>query len=92
MWNDIPNEAVIMTGSIVSANYCDIMGGAIGTGNIDDDPLFVDPDSGDFHLSEGSPCIDAGNPDTLYNDPEDPDNPGYALYPAMGTIRLIFNT
>ena len=22
----------------------------------------------------------------MYNDPEDPDNPGFALYPAMGTI------
>jgi predicted outer membrane repeat protein len=83
MWNDIPNEVVILTGSFVSANYCDIEGGAIGTGNIDDDPLFSDDE---FHLSEDSPCIDAGNPDSLYYDIEDSYNPGYALYPAMGTI------
>ncbi len=42
-------------------------------GNIDADPLFVNPDSGDFNLQEGSPCIDAGTPffvwqgDTILN-------------------------
>lgn len=30
------------------------------------DPLFISPD--DFHLSEDSPCIDAGNPDPEHND------------------------
>lgn len=29
-----------------------------------DDPLFVDADNHDFHLSAESPCIDAGSPDT----------------------------
>ncbi len=41
-----------------------------GEGNIDADPLFVDPDDGDYHLNEDSPCIDTGDPDS---DP-DPDN------------------
>ena len=40
-----------------------------GEGNIDDDPEFVDPDDDDFHLEDGSPCINTGNPDS----PEDPD-------------------
>ncbi|MCZ6653689.1 MAG: hypothetical protein O7D91_11765 [Planctomycetota bacterium] len=32
-----------------------------GEGNIDADPLFFDPDSEDYHLLHGSPCIDAGD-------------------------------
>jgi hypothetical protein len=31
-------------------------------GNIDADPLFVDPENVDFTLQEGSPCIDSGTP------------------------------
>ena len=29
---------------------------------VDVDPMFVDPQSNDFHLQENSPCIDAGDP------------------------------
>ena len=34
-----------------------------GIGNIGDDPLLIGAVNGDFHLTEGSPCIDAGDPD-----------------------------
>jgi hypothetical protein len=50
--------------------YSDIEGGYSGTGNIDVDPMFVDSTNGDFHLQEGSPCIDTGDP----NSPLDPDS------------------
>ena len=40
-----------------------------GTGEISADPLFVDPENDDFHLTAGSPCIDAGDPGL----PQDPD-------------------
>jgi hypothetical protein len=46
-----------------------VRGGWSGTGNIDVDPLFVDPVNKDFHLRAGSPCIDTGDP----NSPPDPD-------------------
>lgn len=40
-----------------------------GDGNIDADPLFLDPNNRDYRLTENSPCIDAGDPDS----PPDPD-------------------
>ena len=40
-----------------------------GTGEINVDPLFMDPFYGDYHLQPDSPCIDAGDP----NSPFDPD-------------------
>ncbi|UCC79444.1 MAG: right-handed parallel beta-helix repeat-containing protein, partial [Candidatus Zixiibacteriota bacterium] len=49
--------------------YCDVQGGWPGTGNIGVDPLFRDPDNGNFHLMStvcgdplDSPCIDTGDP------------------------------
>jgi len=45
----------------VSVTYTDVEGGWTGTGNIDVDPLFVNPANGDFHLQGSSPCIDAGD-------------------------------
>ena len=40
--------------------YSDIEGGGTDAGNIDEDPMFVDPVNGDYRLKFGSPCIDAG--------------------------------
>src|SRR5204863_7217510 len=31
-----------------------------GIGNVSDDPGFLNPAAGDFHLRPGSPCIDTG--------------------------------
>ena len=39
-------------------------------GNISTDPLFVDPQNGDFRLRLDSPCIDAGNSGPVYDDPD----------------------
>ena len=40
-----------------------------GIGNINDTPMFVNATEDDYHLSYGSPCIDAGDPAS----PPDPD-------------------
>jgi predicted outer membrane repeat protein len=53
-----------------AATYCDVEDGYSGEGNLNTDPLFVDPSNADFHLQAESPCIDAGDP----NSPHDPDS------------------
>ncbi len=55
-----------------------------GSNNISFQPEFLD--STTFFLCDTSHCIDKGNPASLYKDIEDPGNPGFALYPAMGTL------
>jgi len=70
-----------------TVRYSNIDGGWEGEGNIDEDPLFTDPENGDYTFLEGSPCIDTGNPDPLYNDPEDPNHTGWPLWPSQGTLR-----
>jgi hypothetical protein len=90
--NSAPSSPqIFMSGGTYNVTYSDIEGGWTGTGNINLDPELMDTvlASGDTLfaiLSINSPCIDTGNPDPNYNDPPDPNNPGYALFPSRGTI------
>ena len=80
-FNEISGAAVIV--------YSCVTGGHSGLGNIDENPLFALPSPESWalwYLMENSPCIDAGHPSTSYYDVEDPNNPGFALWPAMGTL------
>ena len=56
-----------------SATYSCIEDGDIGTGNIDDDPCFVDSENDDYHLDWDSPCIDTGDPGMYYGGKRDID-------------------
>ena len=38
-----------------------------GEGNLNEDPMFVDSNRGNFELELNSPCKNAGNPDDIYN-------------------------
>ena len=76
LWGDTPDE--IFTGG-AAITYSDIQGGWDGEGNIDGDPLFVDPDGGDLHLSNDSPCIDAGTNEA----------PGLPVYDFEGDPRIM---
>jgi predicted outer membrane repeat protein len=69
--NGIPNEISILGGTVTST-YSDIQGGYTGAGNINQDPLFLDPVNGDYHLSADSPCIDIGDPSSA--PPDFPEN------------------
>jgi len=64
LWDDTPDEVYFYPDSPVIA-YCDVQGGWSGTGNIDADPRFADPDNGDYHFLPCSPCIDAGDNDAV---------------------------
>ncbi|MDP2897091.1 MAG: DUF5011 domain-containing protein [bacterium] len=41
-------------------SYSCIQSGPLGPGSISTDPKFLDAGAGNYHLSEGSPCIDKG--------------------------------
>ena len=51
----------------IAVNNSLVVGGYEGNGNniIDADPLFVDPESSNFGLQEGSPAIDVGNNEAI---------------------------
>lgn len=63
LWGSLGSQIAFWDSTpTVTVTYSDIQGGAVGTGNIDADPLFVNAESGDYHLGLGSLCIDAGDP------------------------------
>ena len=61
VWNGGGTQIWAWDNSALTISYSDIQDGWTGTGNINEDPLFVDAEHGDFHLDFGSPCIDAAN-------------------------------
>ena len=44
----------------INTTFSDVQNGYSGTGNIDADPLFVDPDTFNYQLLDGSPCENTG--------------------------------
>jgi hypothetical protein len=55
--------------------------------NIDENPDTASQNEYLFLLADTSPCIDAGDPDAIYNDIENPANPGFAKWPSKGLLR-----
>lgn len=89
-------------GSLVTVAWSDVQGGWPGVGNLDSDPLFVDPDGpdgrigtadDDLRLGRGSLCIDAGSEDTLPEDVLDLDGDGDVQEPLpidlAGGLRVV---
>jgi len=80
-----------LTFNLFNNDFSDIFSNQLLTvgSNIDEDPLFVDAEAGDFSLQPDSPCIDAGDPDA-------PDVPDTDIYgnprvppPDMGAVEFI---
>ncbi|MFH1742374.1 MAG: right-handed parallel beta-helix repeat-containing protein [bacterium] len=57
VWDD---SLVLPDTGNISATWSNIQDGFDGVGNMNIDPLFVDQTNGDYHLQNGSPCIDTG--------------------------------
>ncbi|MEW5804371.1 MAG: HYR domain-containing protein [bacterium] len=100
LWGNSPYEMYIEYDSPDAdravVTYCDVRGGCDGAGNIDQNPLFFDPNAGDYRLRPGSPCIDAGSNqgsqdiDGLTR-PQDGNNDGMALW-DMGAYEFTTST
>ncbi len=60
IWGNGADSNLVYQGPIPILIYSDIQGGWEGTGNIDCDPQFCDPESGDFYLDAESCCFGAG--------------------------------
>ena len=60
-WANTGSAIEVLSGS-ETTTYSIVEGGNAGTGNLDQNPLFVNPGSGDFHLQWGSAAIDSGDP------------------------------
>ncbi|MEA3476311.1 MAG: T9SS type A sorting domain-containing protein [Candidatus Cloacimonadota bacterium] len=82
VWNNDNHEIFVASTGEITVEYSDVLGDSAGIeisgdaivnwleGNIDEDPLFVNPFNHDYNLQAASPCIDAGDPDPFYNDPD----------------------
>jgi hypothetical protein len=58
------NQLVTESGSLggtPAVDYSDVQSGFPGRGNIDAPPGFAAPQTRDYRLTHGSPCIDAGD-------------------------------
>jgi hypothetical protein len=58
--NRDPGGGVANFAGPVTVSYSDVEGGHAGSGNIAQDPLFVDVHGKNLRLLPGSPCVDAG--------------------------------
>jgi hypothetical protein len=84
LWGNTPaqlDDDPGLPGGVAVISYCDVQGGWAGTGNIDVDPLFVQPGTDDVRLAVGSPCVDAGDNDSLPTDDLDLDGDGNTTEP-----------
>jgi hypothetical protein len=69
IWGNSPADTSCDGTSTMELSYCDLSDGGEINGNINLDPMLVNPQRGYFNFCTLSPCIDAGDPNLL-----DPDS------------------
>ncbi len=68
VWNNATGNYISMNPNTGETTY-DGQNDRTGTmGNISKDPVFVNPANRDYHLTFESPCIDAGDPEWIFED------------------------
>jgi len=101
LWDNEPDEIYLVSGT-VTVDYSNVQDGYPGTGNINEDPLFIDADGPDdivgteddnLRLLSSSPCIDAGDSRAVGADTADIDEDGGAAEQIPrdidGNLRLM---
>ena len=89
LW-DNGSQGINLDYSSATVYYSDVQGGWEGIGNIDADPMFVDAENGDYHLSDYSPCIGAGTSEGAPVD--DIEGNPRGTPPDMGAYEHLFDT
>ncbi|MEP0841416.1 MAG: right-handed parallel beta-helix repeat-containing protein, partial [Phycisphaerae bacterium] len=90
-WNNGGDDFRVDDTSTLTVTYTDSQEAIGGTGNISADPLFVNAAADDYQLAAGSPCIDAGDPASPFNN-EPPDNGGRADMGRYGNAADALRT
>jgi hypothetical protein len=72
-WADSPDE-INANSSTLTVTYTCLAGGWTGDRNIDADPLFRDAQNADYRLASASPCINAGDSNSVPPDYTDLDD------------------
>lgn len=89
-------------GGMIQVDYSDMDMEYAGTGNMTTNPLFTDAANRDYRLMRISPCIDAGNPATPYDNEPGPNGgrvnlgchgntPRAAVWKAWQAPKLAFS-
>ena len=88
---DSPSEDMAIfemneSNAVITATYNNLKGAWFGVGNDNADPLFVDQENSNYHLTESSPCIDSGDPSLT--DPDGTRSDKGAFYFDQGTTSV----